>query len=74
MDSTNNILFPEVIEYENNGIHKNNKLISKTRKSLVDLIVLYFKNPPNASVAFCVRDESDEVELSIVDDELLSVR
>lgn len=37
-------------------------------------MVFYFDNPPNKPVAFSVRDESDEVELFVVDDaELLFV-
>ncbi len=74
MNSTNNMLYSEVIGCENNISNKNNELRSKKRKSLIDsLVILYFNNPPNASVAFCVRDESDEVELFVVDAELLSV-
>ena len=74
MNSTNNMLYSEVIGCENNISNKNNELRSKKRKSLIDsLVVLYFNNPTNASVAFCVGDESDEVELSVVDAELLSV-
>lgn len=73
MNSANNMLYLEVIGCENNIDNKNNELRSK-RKSLIDsLVILYFNNPPNTSVAFCVRDESDEVELSVVDAELLSV-
>ncbi len=40
---------------------------------ILDLIVFYFNNPPNKPVAFSVRDESDEVELFVVDAELLFV-
>ena len=37
-------------------------------------MVFYFDNPPNKPVASSVRDESDEVELFVVDDaELLFV-
>ena len=36
-------------------------------------MVFYFNKPPNKPVAFSVKDESDEVELFVVDTELLFV-
>ena len=36
-------------------------------------MVFYFNHSPNKPVAFSVKDESDEVELFVVDTELLFV-